>query len=110
MPRISNMEQRLVLFRYESTPPLVPGSMNLNGMDKGWLRLESATCGTVKGNNERRVYLHYKKLPGHQKLSGLVSHLAREQHAGVGDRQRQVVAGGGKGALLYGQQAVVRSR
>src|SRR3989344_8464740 len=35
MRRISGMGQRLVVFRYEPTPPLVLGSMTLNGMDKG---------------------------------------------------------------------------
>ena len=51
-----------------------------------------------------------KEFPRNQKLSDLVSHFAREQHAGVGDRQRKVLAGGGKGAFLYGQQAIIRSR
>ena len=45
-----------------------------------------------------------------QKMPNLIGYLSREQHSGVGDLQRKVLADGGKGAFLHRQQAIVRFR
>src|SRR4030067_2397388 len=53
-------------------------------MDRGRMRLKSATCGSTKGNNDCRIYLHYKNFPETRKLS-ICSATSRENNIPVCD-------------------------
>jgi len=48
--------------------------MTLNGMDKGMAAPGKRNMQNRKGNKGCRVYLHYKKFPGNQKMPDLLGH------------------------------------